>query len=339
MSRVRSPRAPRFRSRIVTLTIVLLGLGISAPRSAGATASITSDGMLLVEGERMFPIGLVELGTYEYLNWDQRIRNSGANLVWDIEIAYADTTPGCAEVMQAAHDGGYYLMLGSGDTWNWDDWSTPELEVDQMMYEPEEFETLLDCVAAHPERVVAWANRDEPVWTVSRNQVGDIDEPHIRATYEQLHERLASPIVTMNFAPAHLSMDPDTWKADIASYASATDIMLFAAYPYPAGPGTCTEVNVLGYPECAMDRLVQGVDVFLSELTEPGQPLWMIIQAHKAIPLKESRWEAWASIVHGATGVLWAGWTWDHWLGSGSASWPVIEQVMSEVSSLHPFLV
>ena len=52
---------------------------------------------------------------------------------------------------------------------------------------------------------------------------------------------------------------------------------------------TCTYYNVVGWPECAIDRLPIGSDMFVDELNEPGQPLWMIIQAHKAIPLKESR--------------------------------------------------
>ena len=64
----------------------------------------------------------------------------------------------------------------------------------------------------------------------------------------------------------------------------------------------------------------------------------MIVQAHKSIPLKEALWEAWAGIVHGATGVFWAGWTWTHAQGSGEQNWPITRQVISEVSALQPFL-
>lgn len=306
--------------------------------AVSATTTIRADGLLDVDGEAMFPIGLIELGTYAYPDWKERIEASGANLIWDIEIAYADTAPGCAEVMQAAADGDFYLMIGSGDTWNWDDLSTPELEVDQMMYETVELEALLDCASEHPDRILGFVNRDEPVWTISRNQIGDIDKAHIHDTYDQIHDRVSGTVLGMNFAPAHLSSDLDTWKADITSYTSATDIMMFAAYPYPPGPGTCGPYNILGYPDCPMDRLVLGADIFLSELNGVSQPLWMVIQAHKNIPLKEARWEAWASVVHGATGILWAGWVWTHALGGGAVTWPVTEQVMSEVSALQPWL-
>ena len=83
---------------------VAMALLLSSP--AGA-ASIRSDGLLAVDGQALFPVGLVELGSARYADWEDRIRDSGANIVWDIEIAYADTTPGCSEVMRASRDGGW----------------------------------------------------------------------------------------------------------------------------------------------------------------------------------------------------------------------------------------
>jgi len=330
------PSAMRSPGVLAGVLVAAVLLTATAPVPA---ANLRDDGLLEVNGEPMFPIGLVELGTYFYDDWQQRIIDAGANLVWDIEIAYADTTPTCAQVMQAAVDGGYYLMIGSGDTWNWDNPATPELEVNRLMYEINETQGLMNCISAHPDRVVAFANRDEPVWTIARNQVGDIDEVHVRETYTQLHTLRPDALVAMNFAPAHLSQNIVPWKANIHAYRTATDIMMFAAYPYPAGPGTCGQYNVLGYPECKMDRLAVGADIFLSELNDPGQPLWMIIQGFKNIPLKEARWEAAASIIHGATGILWAGWSWWHELGNGNTTWPVTQQVMSEFSRLQPWLV
>lgn len=323
------------RSRAVRLGAVL-AFGTSLPAAA---ATLRPDGLLEIDGSPVFPVGLVELGTYRYSDWAERIAESGANFVWDIEIAYADTVPSCAAVMDAAEAGGWHLLVGSGDTWNWDDPFTPELEVNRRMYETAELDALLACAAAHPGRVAAFANRDEPSWTLSRNMIGDIDEPHIRDTYTQLRAAAPGAVVAMNHAPAQVDGDLEQWKTDVSSFATATDVMMFASYPYPAGEGTCGPVNVLGYPECPMDRLVAGADVLLSELNLPGQPLWMIVQAHKGIPLKEARWEAWASVVHGATGIFWAGWTWEHVLGGGSANWPVTRQVISEVAALAPFLV
>ncbi|HET9887743.1 MAG TPA: T9SS type A sorting domain-containing protein, partial [bacterium] len=158
-------------------------------------------------------------------------------------------------------------------------------------------------------------------------------------TYDQIHDAVTNTFVAMNHAPAHLSMDLDQWKQDIISYRDATDAVMFACYPYPPGPGTCTEYNVLGYPECKMDRLPISADVFRMELNKPGQPIWMIIQAHKSIPLKEARWEAYTSFIHGATGIFWAGWTWDHPQGGGPQNWPVIKQVIQEMAELHPFFI
>ena len=340
------PAPPRRTSRpferpvsrsLAALTLVACLLpGVVAPVRA---ASLRPDGRLEIGGAPIFPVGLVELGTYKYADWAERIHDCGANFVWDIEIAYADTIPSCSDVLREAEQGGWYLLVGSGDTWNWDDPGTPQHEVDKRMYEPGGLAALLDCASAYPDRLVAFANRDEPSWTISRNMIWDIDATHIHETYTQLHDAAPQTVVAMNHAPAQVDSSLAHWKDDVRSFATATDVMMFASYPYPAGVGTCGAVNVLGYPECKMDRLAVAADLFLSELNQPGQPLWMIVQAHKGIPLKEARWEAWASIVHGATGVFWAGWTWYHDLGSGEENWPITKQVISEVSGLQPFLV
>ena len=320
--------------RIAILSLIAITLWTGSPARA---ATIRPDGLLNVNGQTVYPLGLVELGTYKYPDWNDRIRKSKANMVWDIEIAYADTMPKCSAVVDSAEATGYYLILGSGDTWNWDNPNTPQLEVDQRMYETTELAQLLSC--ANSPKVIGFANRDEPGWVISRNMVGDIDYAHVYDTYDQLHDAVSNTFVAMNHAPAHLSMNLDLWKQEIISYRDATDAVMFACYPYPAGPGTCTEYNVLGYPECKMDRLAIAADLFRMELNKPGQPIWMIIQAHKSIPLKEARWEAYTSFIHGATGIFWSGWTWDHPQGGGPQNWPVIQQVIQEMAELHPFFI
>ncbi|MAF27149.1 MAG: FlgD immunoglobulin-like domain containing protein [Gemmatimonadota bacterium] len=308
------------------------------PVSASAV-SIRTDGLLEVDGEPFYPLGLVELATYRYEDWNDRIRRSRANIVWDIEIAYADTTPSCADIADSAAATGYYIMLGSGDTWNWDDLSTPELEVDQNMYEPALLDAAVQCLDSRGVGPLVVANRDEPVWTLSRNKLGDIDRAHIYDTYDQLKSVLPDRPVAMNFAPVHLSGDRDLWKADVSTYMDATDIVMYAAYPFPGGEGTCSSYNVIDFPACRLDRLPVTADIFLGELNQAGQPLWVIVQAFKNIPLKEARWQAYTSVVHGATGIFWAGWSWTHFLGGGPPTWPVVEQVMGEVSDLYDVLL
>jgi hypothetical protein len=320
-----SPRAAVFFALVSALVALVL------PPAANAR--------WIVDGEAFYPIGLVSNGYKVYTDeWHAMIRESKANFVWDIEIAYADTAIGCEALVDSAAAAGYKLLIGSGDTWNWDDLNTPELEVDKALYEPDELHNLIQCANRIPGTVLVYANRDEPDWTTSRNQIGDIDSTHIMWTYEQL--KLADPdrLVAMNFAPAHLSGDLEQWKSDVAGFIPATDVVMFASYPYPYGPGTCGPRNVIGFPECKMDRLVIAADLFLTELNQPGQPLWMIIQAFKDIPYKEAKWEAVASIVHGASGLFWAGWDWWHPLGNGIDSWPVTVQIMNELRPLTPIL-
>jgi hypothetical protein len=324
------------RLRIVSLILSILALPPVA-RPAGVT--IRPDRTLEVDGEPFFPLGLLGLGSPQYEDWNERIRRCRANVVWDYEIAYADTTPTCRAVVDSARAAGYRLLVGSFDTLWWDDPATPEFEVDLPMYDDDALDALVACLDREPSVLLGFANRDEPVWTIAQGWVDGIDSAHVHDTYRQIHARVDSTVVAMNFAPVNLSGDFATWKAQILPYLAATDVVQHAAYPYPAGEGTCGPLNVLGWPECSMDRLADNADLFLAEINRPDQPLWMILQAFKGVPLREARWAAYASVVHRATGIFWAGWTWVHPLGDGSASWPVTEAVISEMSALHDFLV
>jgi hypothetical protein len=331
---------PAHRAPFVSALVGAAVLTAWHPGEALSAAALRADGMLIVDGKPFFPVGLVDIGYWRYpTDWNDRIRQSKANLVWDVDAAYADTIPSCAALVDSAVATGYKLLVGSGDTWNWDDLTTPQLEVNKLMYETADIPTFLGCLAAAPGQTIAFANRDEPEWTISRNQVGDIDSAHVVDTYAQLHQDLSADLVAMNFGSVHLSKSLDQWKSDIGGYLGATDIVMNASYPYPAGPGTCSSFNVFDPVNCSMDRLITSTDTFLTQLNHPGQPVWNIVQAHKGIPLKEMRWEAHASIVHGVTGLLWAGWTWYHTLGTGWDIWDTTVQVMNEVAALQPYLV
>jgi len=110
------PRASRRASlavRRVALVAALVAAVAAAgtPASPAAAASIRPDGLLEIDGAPVFPVGLVDLGSPRYADWEARIAESGANFVWDIEIAYADTTPSGAAVLAAAATGGWHLLV------------------------------------------------------------------------------------------------------------------------------------------------------------------------------------------------------------------------------------
>jgi hypothetical protein len=304
-----------------------------------AASTIRSDGLVDVDGRAFFPIGLLDLGWREYESWNKHIRLSGANCVWDVEVAYGGTTIPCSALMDSARAADYRLLIGSPDTINWDDPETPFPEVDNPIYDPERLDLLLRCAADEPSRILGFTNRDEPVWTLALDLLGDIDGQHIHDTYRQIHEQVRETFVAVNFAPTHLSADFAAWKDDLEFFLPATDVVMHAAYPYPPGPETCIRENVLGWPDCSLDRLADNADIFRLQISRPGQPFWSIVQAFKAIPRREARWAAWTSVVHGATGIFWAGWTWVHPLGDGPDIWPQMREVIHEVADLHDFLI
>jgi hypothetical protein len=298
--------------------------------------SIDPDRVLRVNGSRFFPIGLLELGIDRYpADWNQRIRDSGANFIWDNGFAYSDSTPACEAIRDSSNAAGYYVLVGSPATWEWDDPDTPEPEVEQPLYEAGELQSVNVCFpywSLH----LGYVNRDEPEWTIPRGVVGNVDSTHVHDTYAQIRAAEPFKIVAINFGNAHLTGDLDQWKADVSGFLPAADVVMSTNYPYPAGPGTCGPYNVWG-PGCSLDRLWQAADVFRTELA-PAKPLWMILQAHKGIPRKEARWAATQSIIHGATGLLWAGWTWYHPLGDGEPNWPTMREVISEFTALDEAL-
>jgi hypothetical protein len=314
-----------------TLLASLVVAASTAPSPSPAT-TIRSDGLLEVDGEVLFPVGLFDLGWREWKTWSKHIRESGANCVWDFETVYRNGSPSCRAVMDSARAGGWRLLVGSPDTILFGD-------VDIPIYDPDRLDALLACAADDPSRILGFTNRDEPAWTISRGLVGNIDSTHIHDTYRQIHARVPETIVATNFAPTHVSGDFDGWRRDLDAFLPATDVVMHAMYPWPPGPGTCVEENVLGWPACDLERLPDNADLFRLRIARPGQAFWIVLQAYKGIPRKEARWAAWTSVVHGATGILWAGWTWVHPLGDGVDIWPHMREVVREVADHHDFLI
>ncbi|MGQ0723225.1 MAG: hypothetical protein ACT4PE_16875 [Candidatus Eiseniibacteriota bacterium] len=330
------PEQPRAWKNALAVLGVLLAVDASPTRAQQVT--VGSDQILRIDGQKFFPVGLLQLGRDRYPNWNDRIRQSGANFVWDEGYAFADSMPSCAAIRDSADATGYKLMIGSFDTWEWDNPATPELEVAKLMYPADSLASVLSCFAGS-KAAIAFSNRDEPAWSIANAKIGDVDSVHVRSTFTQLRAASPNRVVGIALEPVHISADSAAWISDLKGYAAAGNVVLFTSYPYPPGPGTCSPYVIIGNGTCPMDRLPDGLDAIAQGVKAANQPLWAIIQAHKGIPTKEARWEAYVSIIHGATGLIWAGHNWFHPLGDGSASWPVIAPVIAEVASLTSVLV
>ena len=147
---------------------------LATSASAIPNVSVGPDNVLRVDGQAFFPVGLLQLGNDDYPDWNDRIRQSGANAVWEIGYAFADSTPSCAAIRDSADATGYKILVGAFDTWEWDNKSTPELEVAVPMYPADSLQTLLDCFA-QSDAVIAIANRDE-----HRVALRELRPPHER---------------------------------------------------------------------------------------------------------------------------------------------------------------
>jgi hypothetical protein len=251
----------------VALAVLLLVPVVASAQSV----YMNYDLLLKIDGEKFFLIGLLELGADKYPDyWNRRICDSGANVVWDIGFTYLDGEPSCEAVRDSSEAAGYRLLVGSPDTWEWDDPDTPHREVAQPIYDADSLATMLACFQSS-DRLISLANRDEPAWSEYRGVIGDVDSVHILETYDQLKDASQHRVVSMNFAPVHPSEDLQTWMDEISGYLDATQVVMFASYPYPAGPGTCNPINVVGWPDCPLDRLPKSLDLFLGQINQVNQ--------------------------------------------------------------------
>ena len=146
---------------LLTIGGAALAFGPS-PASAG---TLRPDGLVDVDGRAFYPVGLLDVGWRDYDDWNERIRRSGANCVWDFEVAYEGVSVGCSALLDSARAAGYRLLIGSSDTINWDDPSTPFFEVDVPIYDRIRLASLVRCARDEPSRILGYTNRDEPVWT------------------------------------------------------------------------------------------------------------------------------------------------------------------------------
>jgi hypothetical protein len=134
-------------------------------------------------------LGLVELGTYKYPDWNDRIRKSKANMVWDIEISYAEHHSG---MLGGDGFGGgdrvlphlglrRHLELGQPDT--------PQYEVDKNMYEPSEL-TSFSPVRIHRESSDLPTAMSRLVHFSRRGR--RYRRSHVFDTYDQIHNAVVA---------------------------------------------------------------------------------------------------------------------------------------------------
>ncbi len=316
------------RSKLVLLAMVCAAVW----PCAAAEVAIAQDGMTLVDGERMFVIGM-----YEHPKDDavlQAVANAGVNLVRARSKEQLDRLD--AHGIYAWVNTGYSIDLG------------PEGEKTA-----EKLRTMVDAHGDHPALLV-WEVPDEALWGCwlkAWREGGSLVERHAR--YEARRDALAAGIrhgyeTLKSLDPHHpvwMNHAPCNGFEDLALFGQAADIMGCDIYPVCQPPGIPWDITRL--------RLAAvGEFTELNDRAAPGKPTWTVLQGFgwgdlgsgpmvfsvegsRRPTAHELRCMTFDAIIRGARGVLFWG---THYLEKDSRLWHDVLAQCRELSELQHVL-
>ena len=276
--------------------------------------TFTADGITLVNGHRIFPIG--HWWTTERSSLDVELaffREAGFNNL------FLKRTPGVLE-QAAKHDMMVVLHIQTAIHG-----ATPEAKEKSRSKLIADIKNLSEAP-----NLLAYFGPDEPAWRGLP-----------LASYSEVHDLITK---LDPYHPYWINEAPRGQLRELRIYGKAADIYGCDIYPVPEG-GTHSELKDKG-----LTSVGKYTDLFLAAANY-RKPIWMILQAfawaqcgHPDVPAeksiyptwKQSRFMVYNSILHGATGIQY------HYLGySPNVSdqfWKDLRQVTLELEYLQPVI-
>lgn len=316
---------------LVPVVLACLLLGSGGP-SAASAVSLAPDGMIEVEGKRLFVIGL-----YEHPQEDtvlDAVAKAGVNLIHTSEDAGA---------IDRIHQRGMYVWLNTGGRIEIED-SSPE--------QTRPLKEMVERWGKHPALLV-WEVPDEALWSCMLGALGQ-QVPFVQR-WKIFQENSAALSARMKAGYAVLKdLDPDhpVWMnhaagnqlEDLIAINRAADIVgcdLYPLMPYPWWPVDVSR-SVIGAIGPATLRM---------QAAAPGKPVWMVLQGMSWADIgvifpkrpgtgqyptfEESRFMAYDAIACGARGVLYWG---TYTVGKDSPFWHDLLRVTRELADHQALL-
>ncbi len=340
MGHTNSPFGTCHARRVSVILCILAWACTSAPVAQAARVTLNADGVLLIDGRKILPIGFTggpppDGKTPEGKPAFEEIRDAGGTFFRTGLTADNSWNDGTAIAQEqiwmdaAAHYGLY--------CW-------PRLERLSSLEEndrPKELllRTVLNRFRSHP-GLLLWKNVDEPQW-------GKVSAESMIRAYRIIKE------VDPNH-PVGLTQAPRGTVADLRPYDAAADILLLDIYPIGYPPGTHSlwpnkEISMVG-----------DYTRFIKEAAN-GKPIWMVLQiAWSGVvgpgktlrfpTFAQERFMTYQALINGARGLVYfggniksamtpedakLGWNWTFWR---RVLRPVLEEVGTR-SPLAPALV
>ncbi len=266
------------------------------------------DNMLIVEGKPFFTLGIYEgAATLKYL---QSLREAGFNLC----LSNGLSPEGARKVLDAVHSTGMHLWVPVSATLDF------SKDAD---HKRADLTRLVQAVGDDP-GLLCWESIDEPAW-------GDQNADGLYEGYCFLRALDQQRPIWTNHAPRNT-------VATLAYFNRATDISGCDIYPVPEGVGHSNLPNaglsVVG-DETDKNREALGGHKPVSMVLQGFG--WGELSKTKAVmpTFEQSRFMAYDSIVHGATGILYWG---TEYTQKPSRFWSELRSLVSELAALQDVL-
>jgi len=305
---------------------------VSVRSSLAAEVTIAPDRMLVVDGRRIFVIGLYE-NPKEDMVLDE-VARAGFNLV---------RASGDRAVLDRLHARNLYAWITTGGCIKLQDTSE---EAEKPLRE------MAAAWGSHPALLV-WEVPDEALWSCMRDA---FKTPGTLLEKIALFEKNAPPLSERMTAGYTLlkQLDPHhpVWMnhaagnshAHLAMFARGADIVGCDIYPVMPYPTRFIDIS-----RSALASV--GVCTTRMQSTAPGKPVWMVLQGAgwgdfegiftlqprpgQQPSLEESRFMAYDAIVRGARGVLYWG---THYIAKDSQCWKTLRALARDLADRQPLL-
>ncbi|MFH1839701.1 MAG: archaellin/type IV pilin N-terminal domain-containing protein [Nanoarchaeota archaeon] len=311
------------------------------------TISWNSDSILLVDGEKTFPIGMFFINVsygqpYPYSESFRKLGNAGFNLLimqneekisdyleWP-SVCQADQ---CEYLMGEAEKNDLMVIAGINHFYNIMPSCTSQAQ---------------SCVT-NKSAFLGYSNMDEPIWSYT------FALPYIEDALIDIKQNDPNHIIWTNFAPAHHTDNIITYINDIKTWDNQTDIFSTSIHPRWDGGGWIGWTPCSGTGEyCILDDpniTIFGnfVALYKNVIIEDDRPFWMILDHSydilfnntgvTGINFDQKRFITYDTIVNGATGIIYWAWNFDERLDPSIDYWDDTKEIVSELNYLEGALV
>ncbi len=299
---------------------LLLALASPPPQ-----ALLDSDGMLHIDGKRMFVLGLYQL-------------------------------PNRADPWRDASEAGFHVvsckperaMLDTARKYGMYGWiATGSINIAKRDSDQARIKKLVEEFKDHP-ALLHWETEDEPSYADKKPRSLRTQPVSIRAAYRYIKTLDPARPVYLNHAPTNL-------VSTLQQYNPGGDIIATDVYPViPHGIRNQYALWPDGQQGDFLNSTISQVGQYADKMRQvagPQRGLWMVLQGFAWEMLRkegerdpkmvrypareEMRFMAWQSIVHGCTGLLWWGLS---YTPSQASLWDELSDVTRELKALAPEL-